>query len=106
MKTTLDALDFPEYAPNGAALRSNYALVANDALQIVSGMFEHEAAPESLPIIIKLAACRRKKYRTRIFRINADLKLAFIKKSAKISAQSVRVPYGFQRPLRQAASKN
>ena len=52
-----------------------------------------------------LAACRRKKYRTRIFRINADLKLAFIKKSAKISAQSVRVPYGFQQPLRQAASR-
>ena len=34
---------------------------------------------------IDLAACRRKEYRTRIFRINADLKQTFIKKSAKIS---------------------
>ena len=33
-----------------------------------------------------LAACRRKEHRTRIFRINADLKQPFIKKSAKISA--------------------
>ena len=32
-----------------------------------------------------LAACRRKEHRTRIFRINADLKQTFIKKSAKIS---------------------
>ena len=44
---------------------------------------------------LSLAACRRKEHRTRIFRINADLKQTFIKKSAKISAQSVRVPFGF-----------
>ncbi len=52
---TLDRVDFPERAPNGAALRSNYELVANDVLLIVSGMFAHEAAPESRPIVIKLA---------------------------------------------------
>ncbi len=52
---TLDPVDFPERAPNGAALRGNYELVANDALLIVSGMFAHEAAPESRPIVIKLA---------------------------------------------------
>ena len=47
------------------------------------------------PPLIILAACRRKEHRTRIFRINADLKQTFIKKSAEISAQSVRVPFGF-----------
>ena len=44
---------------------------------------------------LQLSVCRRKEHRTRIFRINADLKQTFIKKSAKISAQSVRVPFGF-----------
>lgn len=52
---TFDPTDFPERAPNGAALRSNYDLVAKDALLIVSGMFGHEAPPEMRPIIIKLA---------------------------------------------------
>jgi hypothetical protein len=52
---TFDPIDFPEHAPNGATLRANYELVAKDALLTVSGMFAHEAPPESRPIVLKLS---------------------------------------------------
>ena len=100
---TRGAVNQPDWLDWLAALPIEQRLTLPDGTRLLAvhaSPGQHDGAgvhPRRSPEQLResLAACRRKEHRTRIFRINADLKQTFIKKSAKISAQSVRVPFGF-----------